>query len=672
MNETEKNSNLFSEFNELSKQEWESLINEDLNIDDYKKRLAWKSDEGFVIQPFFVKDEIAQLPYPKCQPGKLPFTRGNSADADWKICEQIFDHKPGDINKQIRSVRNKGVDSFRIYAEPSADEGMLGGDLRGAQVHSQHDFNSLFEGIEPGDINFVFDTGIASPAYLAMFLNILDQKKANPDDVAACFSFDPFAWLSSRGREPHDENTMNRHIAEMASYKLFRTLNANGLFYQTAGATIVQEIGIILATGSEFLNRALNAGISADAVVSSFYATVSSDSQLFPGIAKLRALRTLWPKVVGAYDSEVSKNARLPVHSVTSSWNKSSLDAYNNMLRVTTETVAAALGGAELITTLPYDSHFKSPNDFSLRIARNVQHILKHESHLTKVADPAAGSYYIEQLTDTLCREGWEFFKMIEKQGGIVEAIKGRMLQHAIENAASGKMDTVRFQKKSLVGVNKYPDTDKETPVTNYRDEFTDSLKKSGDDFEIDGENLVENLKKAFSRGATLGDLLTSILDPAKQMYPPIVPIRLAGPFEKLRMEVKDFEAKYGSAPKVALLLAGDKKMSRARSSFSQNFLGCAGYQIDEYPAYDDLKAEAGKVKKEGVNAVVLCSSDADYESLVGPFCNIFSDEDTVMILAGYPGGKTKEYKKAGIDFFIHRKSDILDALSNLNRKLNL
>ena len=671
MNNIEKNSDLFSEFDELPKEEWELLITRELNLGDYKKRLAWKSKEGFEIDPFYVKDDIGHLPYPKYQPGKWPFTRGNSAEPRWLICEQIFEHKPVDINRQIRSALEKDADAVRVFIEAHADEGMLGGDLRGAQVQSQNDFNLLFEGVEPGELTPVFDTGIATPVYLAMYLNYLDQNKTDPDEASAYFSYDPFTWFAKHGREPVDDSTLKRIIAELTSYSKIRNLNANGLFYQTAGATIVQEIGIVLAIGSEFLCRAVNSGISAEKVVSSFYATVSSDSQLFPGIAKLRALRTLWPKVVKAYEPDASENARLPIHSVTSSWNKSALDAHNNMLRLTTETLAAALGGAELITTLPFDSHFRTPNDFSLRISRNVQHILKHESYLTKVADPAAGSYYIEQLTDTLCRQGWDFFKMIEKQGGIVEAFKGRMLQQSIENAASEKINAVRFQKKSLVGVNKYPGADEEVTESFYRDEFTDSLKKSEDDFKIPEENLIENIREAFSNGAKPGDLISSFLDPAKQTYPPVVPGRLARPFEELRADVKKYADKKGSVPKVALLLAGDKKMSRARSSFSQNFLGCAGYQIDEYLAYDNFENEAKNVKKDGAQVIVLCSSDSDYDELIGPFRNSFSDENTVLILAGYPEGKTEHYRKAGIDFFIHRKSDIVDTLSKINRKLD-
>lgn len=671
MSDNNKLSNLFADFDNLPKNEWEEIVNRDLNGKDYKKILKWKSTEGFEIEPFFVRDDIENLPYQKTAPGFSPFTRGGSAEPGWSVCERLFEHEPERANRQIKKYIEQEANSVFLRTEAYPDAGMLGGDLKGLQVQSQSDFDKLFQDIDLTTLVPLFDSGVSSPAILAMFLNHLEKSEFDQGSCKAHFYYDPFTWLAKHGSLPVEEPVIEQAISELAGYSNYKTLSANGLFYHSAGATIVQEIGILLATGSEFLQRAAENGVPVSDAADSFHVQISAGSLLFPEIAKLRALRTLWNKVVTAYDSN-HKDSPLLIHSETSPRNKSVLDPYNNMLRVTTEALSAVVGGADFITVHPFDAEFREPNEFSKRISRNVHHILRHEAHLSKVTDPGAGSYYLEKLTDKIAEQSWEFFQMIENQGGIVKALEGRMIQDAIKASHDQKQEAFDKQKKSMIGVNKHPNPDEELPKTFYRSEFTDSLHQTDFEMSDDTENLIESLQSAFRNNAALGDIISKLLNPQKQWFQPVEPVRLSNRIEELRAAAKSFTSKEGRKPKAVLLLAGDKKMRKARASFSQNFLGCGGYEIEEFTADNDMTDRLNAIKKSGPDIVVLCSSDAGYDSLVKPFCDAFSEPAPILILAGYPDDKIDEYRSAGIDFFIHLKANLVETLQEIHKQLNI
>ncbi|MGF1670094.1 MAG: methylmalonyl-CoA mutase family protein [Balneolaceae bacterium] len=661
---------LFDDFTPLSKKEWEEFVKKDLKGKDYKKLLTWESTEGFEILPYFTLDDSEHLSWQKSIPGEPPYTRGHTMKPGWVLCDPLFEHKTEIANKSIKNSIDNGAESVLFKLEAFADEGMLGGDLRGLQIQSQNDFDTLFRDIKMDSFIPLFQCGMATPAVLAMYLNYLEKNNFNADKCSAYFSYDPFTWLAKYGSLPGEDQLIDDNINQIIPFKKFKPLVADGLFYHSAGATIVQEFGIVLAIGSEFLSRGLKNNKSATDVADAFYARVSAGSLLFPEIAKLRALRTLWNKVVSAYDPE-AEDSGLFIHSVTSNWNKSILDPHNNMIRATTEVLSAVIGGADMITAEPYDSHFRLPNEFAKRISRNIHHILKHEAHLAKVADPAAGSWYIEKLTDQIAEKAWDFFRLIENQGGIIKALEGRMIQSAIEASRKEKENAFETQKLTVTGANKYPNKDDELPAGIFRSEFTDSLKKKDENVEVDNAALIESLKKAFKDGASLGDVIPNMLNPQKRLFQPVEPVRLTLKTEALRAAVLKFRELNGRLPKAALLLAGDKKMRKLRALFVQNFLACGGYDIREYQA-DELQKTIQELKSDKPDIIVLCSSDSEYETLVPPFCEAFSEMNTILVLAGYPEEKMDEYRKAGINYFIHRNSNLVNTLSNLHKNLKI
>ena len=324
-----------------------------------------------------------------------------------------------------------------------------------------------------------------------------------------------------------------------------------------AGGDSIQQLGIALANGVEkleILSETRPVGVAAREIQFVF----AVGSTYFFEIAKLRAARMLWARVVEQFSSADLDACRMNLHVRTAILNKSFCDPHTNMLRATTEAMSAAIGGCESLTVQPFG--------FNEHLALNIQRILAEESHLNAVADPAGGSYYIESLTASLAAESWKLLQRIEAAGGYSQALRTGWLSEEITRSRASREKAVSSRRRAMVGVNNYPNL------------MEDSIKK----------------------------------EPLPQFEDaPFPPFRLAEPFEAIRERTAHHAAKTGHTPKVLLLKRGDLKMRMARANFSLNFLGCAGFSIVEAEEYANTDADL----------IVLCSSDPEYLDLAQEVC---------------------------------------------------
>jgi len=445
------------------------------------------------------------------------------------------------------------------------------------------------------------------------------------------------------------------------------TLAADGAFYHNCGATIIQELGIALSIASEYL-----ANVPEDKrkqAAKKIWMHLSAGSLYFPEIAKFRAARLLWTRVLDGYN--LDSDIPLTVHTSTSMWNKSIADPHNNMLRATTEATSAAVGGANRITIHPYNTTFEASDTFSRRIARNVSHILDEESHLTAVDNPGDGSYYVEVLTDEIAKKAWEFFQLIEKQGGFQKAVEADIIQVEVGKSRKAKEEALNTRELVLTGVNNYPDADQELPDNLFQSTPADSLPQTDSEPEIDDDHLIDSLTDAFKNGASVGDVISSFLTPQKQLNTALKTYRAAKPFEELRLRTQSLAKSRGKEVSAHLIPIGNKRMRKARATFSQNYLGCAGFQVKNHLGFDSVEEAAKDISIDEADIFVLCSSDEEYPELVEDFCETFGDE-SVLILAGYPKDHLESFKEAGIDLFIYSGSNILETLSEVQDKLGI
>lgn len=660
----------FVDFDPVSRKQWEEIIKKDLNGADYRKKLRWDTPEGFSVLPFYMKDDLDSLNHLDSLPGQYPYVRGTRQTGTWNITEDVTASGLEDTRRLSQQAVEAGSDTLFIFMDAAPNEGMLGGDLYGVPLQNQGDMKILLKGLDLEKVSLYFDGGIATPLLLGMFINEMESRSIEPTRRTAVFHYDPLTWGARHGRWPNTEGKTASMVAELSRLP-YRTLGIDGTFYHHCGSSIVQELGTALAIGSEYLAIASGREIPISEAVNSIHMRLSAGSLYFPEIAKFRAARLLWSKLVSAYDPEAGKEAKLFILAETSPWNKTISDPYNNILRATTEAMAAGSGNADAIRIAPLDNRFQIPASFSRRIARNIHHILRHESGFHKVADPAAGSFYIEQLTDKIAAESWDFFRFLEKQGGFIKALEGRFLQLAIEETHRNKRSAIRKRKQVFVGTNHYPDPGEKIPDDPYILRPVHSLKQTGYDELPD--STIPAIKKAFAGGANTGDVLDAVFDVQKQLYPSLESWHGPEEFEHLKIRTTEIRNKTGRMPVAALLPVGDKKIRNARASFAKNFLGTAGFEVHEKPGYDSISNALEQIGPLKPEMIVLCSSDQEYPELVEMLSTLahkVKKTNPLLILAGKPGTSEQIYRKAGIDYFIHTGSDMVEILNEIQRDL--
>ncbi len=381
---------------------------------------------------------------------------------------------------------------------------------------------------------------------------------------------------------------------------------------------------------AEYMDRLSEAGHDVTDVAQNIQWNLGVGSSYFMEIAKVRAARVLFSHLLSAFDGRNEKPVY--IHSVTTDWNKTVYDAHVNMLRLTAEAMAAVLGGCNSLLVKPFDAAFREPDEFSERMARNTQAILKEEAYLDKVADPSAGSYYIESLTNSLVEHAWQYFLGIEEKGGYVKAFVSGYIGSELKATGEQRRQMVATRREILLGTNQYPNVQ-------------DAMK----------EDLVE-------------DIAFYIPEPAADpIAEPLFMGRAAQDFEKLRLAAENSPK---GRPKVFMLTYGNLAMRLARSQFAGNFFACAGYEIIDNRGFCSAEEGVDSAMKAKADVIVVCSSDDEYPEIAPEVFERVKGR-AIVVVAGAPACMD-DLKKAGISEFIHVRSNVLETLKQFHHKLGI
>lgn len=617
---------LFSEFPPVSTEKWEEVINKDLKGADYEKKLVWRTIEGFNVKPYYRAEDLEGLEYLDSNPGQLPYTRGKNADNNvWEVRQDIRIHDPKEANRVALDAVERGATSLGICAKG---------------IKTLDDMAALFKGIY---INAVSVNFMCSEDYLQLlklYVDFANQQGINPKELRGSCEFDPFRYALKHGsfhRGEEGDFLMAKDLVTYAHENLpgFRVLTVHGSLLHNAGSNIVQELGFSLAAANELVARLTDMGCKAHRVAKSIVLNVGIGSTYFMEMAKIRAARLLWSKIVEQYKPECDCAYKLFIHATTSEWNQSVYDPYVNMLRSTTEAMSACIAGADSISVLPFDNAYKEADDFGYRIARNQQLLLKEESYLDKIADPAAGSYYIENLTDQIARGAWDNFLKVETLGGFCKAIRQGFVQDEVEKTARQRDLDIATRKTTILGTNQYP-------------------------------NLLEKMGEKVDAGEKSGKCCCGCKKGDEVRI--LKPYRGAEAFEQLRLATE----KSGKRPRVFLLTYGNLTMRKARAGFATNFFGVAGYEIVDNPGFANAEEGAKAALEAKADIVVLCSSDDEYAEITEPTCKALKGKVKSLVLAGFPKEMVETYKGYGIDEFIHVKTNVLECLTAFQKMFGI
>ena len=611
---------LFSEFAPVSTEEWMAKITADLKGVPFEKKLVWKTGEGFNVNPFYRAEDIEGLKTTESLPGEFPYVRGTKKDNDWRVRQNIEVCCFKGANEKALDLLTKGVTS-------------LGFIIKGDEVNEEN-IATLLEGICPASVELNFNTCNCKAEKLIGIL--ADYFKGKGVDAEKCYgsvNYDAFKKPLVKGKE-NSEWVEGAAAVLKAGQALpnYRVLAVNAFLFNNAGAYISQELGYALAWGNELMAKLTEAGFTADEVAKKIKFNLGISSNYFMEIAKFRAARWLWAEIVAAYKPACECACKMVAHAQTSEWNMTVYDAHVNLLRSQTEAMSAALAGVDSITVRPFDKIYQTPDDFSERIARNQQLLLKEECHLDKVVDPSAGSYYVEVLTNSLADVAWKLFLEVEEKGGFSVAVNAGEIQNAVNASNVARKKAVATRREILLGSNQYP---------NFTEVAADKIQEKG---------------SCCCGGSHCGEATIPALDFS----------RGASEFEALRMTTE----KSGKTPKVFMLTIGNLAMRLARSQFSANFFGCAGYKIIDNLGFDTVEAGVEAAVKAGAEIVVLCSSDDEYAEFAPAAYKALAGR-AEFVVAGAPAC-ADDLKAQGIDQFVNVKSNVLETLKAFNAKLGI
>lgn len=614
----EKSEKLFDMFPPVSTEEWMAKINVDLKGADFTKKLVWRTNEGFNVNPFYRAEDIEGLYTLGSMPGQFPYVRGTRDNNDWRIRQQVQGETAAAMNEHALHILNRGVDSvgFKLGKDFKLDEfGVLLRDIDLTKV----------------EVNINCCPGRADEVAKAFAAYIIE--KGAKDEFKGSIGFNPFKRLIKHGL-PFPKDIKEQALKVYDAVKEIpglRCFAVDTFVLNNAGAYITQELGYALAWGAQWMTMMTEAGLTACQAASRIKFNMGISSNYFMELAKFRAGRMLWAEIVKAYEPECDCCAKMMVHAVTSQFNQTIYDAHVNLLRSMTETMSAALAGVDSIETLPFDLQYKRPDEFSERIARNQQLLLREESHLDKVIDPAGGSYYVETLTASIAEQAWKLFNEVEDKGGFLAILESGELQKSVNESNVKRHTDVARRKEILLGTNQYPNIN---------------------------EKALDKIECECSCQCGCGD---EVADGAVEA---VNFDRAASQFEQLRLDTE----RSGKRPKVFMLTIGNLAMRLARAQFSGNFFGCAGYEIIDNIGFETVKEGIDAAMEKGADIVVLCSSDDEYAQYA-PEAFKALDGRALFVVAGAPACMD-ELKAQGIEDFIHVRVNVLDTLIGFNAKL--
>jgi methylmalonyl-CoA mutase len=628
---------LLTEFTPASPADWRKAAEESLAGAPFEKKLVTRTPEGIDLQPIYTADDTAKLA--EQWPGLPPYVRGSAPLGQraegWHICQEPDSTDAAAFNAALLRDLSRGQNAVSL---PLA---MAGGG--GLAMTTLEEVDRVLRGVDLAAVPLFIRAGTSALPVTELLIAWLAQQGRPATDLHGGVLADPIGELLTTGTLPVELGSTYDGIVQLTRRVqrdglALRTLGVNAALWAETGANAVQELAFGLATGVEYMRALHSRGLTVDESGPRFLFTYALGSNLFMEVAKLRAARLLWSRAVGAAGGGAEAQ-RLVCHGRTTRWNKTVLDPHVNLLRTTTEAFAGIVGGCAGLQVGTFDECIRPPDDFSRRLARNIQIILAEECQLGRVVDPAGGSWYVETLTSQLATKAWALFQDVERRGGMAAALIAGHPQSLVEKTANERLTATELRRDGIIGTNLHP-------------------------------NLREKLP------AIAANVPTPAIARGPVTVKPLVPRRRAEPFEALRRRTEAHLARTGARPKVFLATFGPRKQHAARAEFSAGFFAAGGFETVTGKSSDTAEAAAQAALASGAPIVVLCSSDDTYQTLVPPCAQALKAvaKPPLVVLAGLPATPElqQQFKTAGVDEFIHLRANCAKLLAGFLTQLGL
>ena len=701
---------LFGEFPSSTYEEWRQVAEKTLKGAPFEKKLISKTYEEIDLQPIYWQEDVAGLPHVASLPGFPPFVRGSEVSGylvkPWKVSQELACGEPVLLNRAARSALKQGQTELNILLDRAslagldadeADSGDVG--REGVSVSGVDDIARVLDGIDVERIPIYIQAGLMALPVTALLAAFMRQQGKSTEKLRGCIGLDPLGALARRGTLPGSLKGAYDTMAWLTAWvrehaPQLQTIVVQGQPYHDGGSSAVQELAFAVATAVEYVSEMQARGISVADVARRIRFSFSAGSGFFMEIAKLRAARLVWAEVINAFGGNEDAK-KLFMHVCTSAWNKTIYDPYVNLLRTTTEAFAGVMGGADSLHVATFDQAIRPADDFSRRIARNIQIILNEECKFTIPVDPSGGSWCIEKLTDSIARQAWRLFQEIEARGGMFKALQEGFPQAQVAQTAAKRRSNIAQRKDIFVGTNMYPNLnemplvvhpvdheaiqrEQSAHLADYRLSVDQArcrlaLERLARARESTPESVVEAAIEAALSGATLGGLARA-LRTAAAAAPAVGAVQIhrgAEIFESLRAASEAYKERTGSLPTVFLANMGPIPQHKARADFTTGFFEVGGFAVLKNDGFPTVEEAALAAVDSKALIVVICSTDDTYPELVGPLTKLIKEDrpDTTVILAGYPADYVDAFREAGVDDFVHIRANCYELLLNLMKQ---
>lgn len=673
----------------------------------FEKKMVWVTPEGIPLKALYTAEDVLGLDTIETLPGEPPYLRGTRPlgyrTTPWEVAQELAFPTAEALARALAEDLSRGGDAAVIVLDEAGrgglDPGAPATGVLGTSVGDATDLVPVVAAIPDGAPVHLRGGASTLPA-AALLLEALRRAGRAPGSLRGSLAFDPHAELASTGRLPGPLGRAYDALAALALWadaegSLVATIAADSVPWHEAGASAADELAALLASAATTLRALEERGVSVEAAARRFVLRLAVGPALYLEIAKLRAARLLWFRLLSACGAgEAAAGVR--IHATGALRDLTVFDPHVNILRATTQAFAAILGGADVLHVPPFDAPLGLPSERARRLARNTQLVLREEGRLDQVVDPAGGAWAIERLTADLAALAWSRFQEAEADGGIVAAVSGGRLRKRVEGAARERSGAVATLRERLVGTNAVPDPLEAPPARNVPD--LEALARSratevavrtrlreaappgaGSLVATPLRHLVSRLCEAAGRGATLGELSAALSIGADgPAVPPLDVSRTARPFEELRESVLAFRDADGCRARVFLALVGRPADLTARLDFTRSFLAAGGFAVADGPPVEEADesvaaaAAAAAAAGSGARAVVLVAADDRYPQLVPPFARALKAlrKDAVLLLAGLPKEHVEAFREAGVFEFLHARADAPALLGSLFRRI--
>ena len=651
-----------SEFNKVTLEQWLKAAAKSAPGGELSS-LNWVTPEGLTVKPLYTAADTADLPHADTLPGFEPFLRGPQATMyavrPWTIRQYAGFSTAEASNAFYRKALAAGGQGVSVAFDLATHRGYdsdhprVTGDVgkAGVAIDSVEDMKILFDGIPLDKVSVSMTMNGAVLPVLAGYVVAAEEQGVPQDQLSGTIQNDILKEFMVRNTYIYPPEPSMRIIGDIIEYTAqqmpkFNSISISGYHMQEAGATQALELAFTLADGKEYVKTAMAKGLDVDAFAPrlSFFWAVGMNFYL--EIAKMRAARLLWCRIMKEVGAKNPKSLMLRTHSQTSGWSLTEQDPYNNVVRTTIEAMAAVFGGTQSLHTNSLDEAIALPTEFSSRIARNTQLIIQEETHITNVIDPWAGSYMMEKLTQDMADAAWQIIEEVDAMGGMTAAVDSGWAKLKIEASAAEKQARIDSGKDVIVGVNKYK-LDKQDPIDTLdvdnhavRDSQVERLKNIRakrdaaavanalnaltEAAESGQGNLLDLSIKAVRLRATVGEVSDALetvygrhrADTQKVTGVYAAAYDSAEGWAKLQTEIKDFAEDQGRRPRVMIAKLGQDGHDRGAKVVATAYADL-GFDVDMGPLFQTPEECARQAIENDVHAVGVSTLAAGHKTLV-------------------------------------------------------